>query len=247
MSPSAAAESFQNAGGVVKLSRTASVARGDLRPMNFEVASPPQQERSRLTLERILVAAEKLFTEQGFHGTTIPQICHLGRSSSGAFYKRFRDKDELLAVLFADLITMIGTRMGLALDRKSTAKRNLAQIVHAAIHELSDLLRTRSGLLRVLSVVCETRPEFMDVSDQMYAGLTGKLQAILVARRDEFNHPNPAVAGAFAARMAVAVLRQKALSMRADDRRTQADWALIEQELVRAVLGYLGAKERAGS
>jgi hypothetical protein len=142
---------------------------------------------------------------------------------------------------------MIGTRMGQALDRKSTATRNLAQIIHAAIHELSAVLRARSGLLRVLSVVCETRPEVMDVSDQMYVGLTGKLQAILVARRNEFTHPNPAVAGAFAARMALTVLRQKALSTRSDDRRPQADWALIEQELVRAVLGYLGSKERAGS
>jgi AcrR family transcriptional regulator len=206
------------------------------------VASPPQQERSRQTLERILSAAEQLFTQAGFQGATVPEICRLAQSSTGAFYKRFRDKDELLAVLFAGLIDEIRTRIGVALNTEALAQQDLPSIAASTIRELADILRNRSGLLRVLAVVCETRPDFMETSAQMYAELTGRLQAVLAARRDEFTHPEPLVAGAYAADMAVAVLRQKALSMRPGENAGTGDWALAERELTRAVLGYLGAK-----
>ena len=142
---------------------------------SYLVASPPQQERSRETLQRILAAAEQLFTDAGFHGATVPEICRLAQSSSGAFYKRFRDKDELLAVLFGDLIAEIKTRIGAALSPEAVAQQDLPSITASAVGELADVLRGRSGLLRVLSVVCETRPEFMDISEQMYSELTGRL------------------------------------------------------------------------
>jgi AcrR family transcriptional regulator len=210
------------------------------------VASPPLQERSRRTLQRILAAAERLFAEVGFQRATVPEICRAAQSSPGAFYKRFRDKDELLAVLFADLIGEIRTRIGVALDSETLMGQDLAGIAATTIRELADILRSRSGLLRVLAVVCETRPDFMDTSETMYAELTGRLQAVLAARRAEFTHPEPAVAGAFAAGMVVAALRQKALSMRPAEAIRTAEWALLERELTRATLAYLGAEGRGG-
>jgi AcrR family transcriptional regulator len=218
----------------------AGAAMSDLNK-EYLVTSPPQQERSRQTLRRILAAAEQLFTDVGFHGATVPEICRLAQSSAGAFYKRFRDKDELLAVLFADLIAEIRTRIGAALSPEALAQQDLPSLAESIVGELADVLRTRSGLLRVLAVVCETRPEFMELSSQMYTELTGRLQAVLAGRRTEFNHPDPLVAGDFAAGMATAVLRQRALSPGSGDAAHSADWALLEHELTRSVLGYLGA------
>ena len=56
----------------------------------------PQQDRSRRTVERLLVAAEQLLGEVGHAGFTIPELSRRAGISIGTVYKRFATKDELL-------------------------------------------------------------------------------------------------------------------------------------------------------
>ena len=60
---------------------------------------PPRQARSEETLERLLDAAEELLAERGFDEITVPEIASKAKSSVGAFYARFKDKDGLLHAL----------------------------------------------------------------------------------------------------------------------------------------------------
>jgi AcrR family transcriptional regulator len=60
----------------------------------------PKQKRGLMTRERILEAAEKLFSEKGYHSTNSKEIVAEAGVSIGSFYSYFRDKK---AVFFAVL------------------------------------------------------------------------------------------------------------------------------------------------
>lgn len=55
----------------------------------------PTQQRSEVTRNRILTAAEACFAENGFDATGVAQICQTAGVSKGAFYHHFSSKQEL--------------------------------------------------------------------------------------------------------------------------------------------------------
>ena len=57
---------------------------------------PPQQSRSRETLDRILDAAEQVLAEKAFGEATLAEIMDRAGVTVGAFYRRFPDKNALL-------------------------------------------------------------------------------------------------------------------------------------------------------
>jgi AcrR family transcriptional regulator len=65
----------------------------------------PSQERSRLTVERILEAAARIFHEQGYAGATTNDIADEAGLSIGSLYQYFPNKDALLAALTKRHIT----------------------------------------------------------------------------------------------------------------------------------------------
>jgi AcrR family transcriptional regulator len=65
-------------------------------------ASPrkrPVQQRSVETVERICVAAARIFDERGYHATTTNHIAEAAGVSVGSLYQYFPNKDALLVVL----------------------------------------------------------------------------------------------------------------------------------------------------
>ena len=60
---------------------------------------PPLQARSRETHRRILEAVGELLKTKTFAELTVAEIAVRSRSSVGAFYARFSDKDALLGQL----------------------------------------------------------------------------------------------------------------------------------------------------
>ncbi|HEY1598537.1 MAG TPA: helix-turn-helix domain-containing protein, partial [Pirellulales bacterium] len=64
-----------------------------------EWVRPPRQTRSQETLERLLDAAEEVFAEKGFESATVAEVVRRAKSSVGAMYARFTDKNALLSCL----------------------------------------------------------------------------------------------------------------------------------------------------
>lgn len=65
-------------------------------------ASPrkrPVQQRSVETVERICVAAARIFDERGYHATTTNHIAEAAGVSVGSLYQYFPNKDALLVAL----------------------------------------------------------------------------------------------------------------------------------------------------
>ncbi len=59
----------------------------------------PRQSRSSTTVDALLVAATRVFTELGYAGTTTNRIAVVAGVSIGSLYEYFPNKDALLAAL----------------------------------------------------------------------------------------------------------------------------------------------------
>lgn len=63
----------------------------------------PRQERSRESLRRMLDAAEVVIAKRGLEGLTLGRIARQARMSRTNVYRRFRDKEALIAAFFRRL------------------------------------------------------------------------------------------------------------------------------------------------
>src|SRR6202000_957486 len=92
-------------------------------------ALPVQQERSRVTRERLLAAAEKVFAEKGYDGAKLADIAAEAGVSVGAVYFRFKDKDALFLAIAETFI-------------EETRSRLKEYVLEGKAHATADIVRT---------------------------------------------------------------------------------------------------------
>jgi AcrR family transcriptional regulator len=117
------------------------------RSSNPRRRSAPQQERSRLMVERILAAGRAVLIERGFDGATTNRIAEAAGISPGSLYQYFPDKeaiiaevvdcyaDQIAARVTAHLTTQIGT------PDEALAVRQTIAVLLDAMDEQPELLR----------------------------------------------------------------------------------------------------------
>src|ERR1700742_2907967 len=92
---------------------------------SIPVRRAPQQDRATKRVEAFLGAAESLFVEQGYEGTTMTAVAEGAGSSIGALYSYFPDKVALaraLASQYADALAAYWTPEFEQLDGASAKK-----------------------------------------------------------------------------------------------------------------------------
>jgi AcrR family transcriptional regulator len=205
-----------------------------------EWVRPTHQARSQETLERILVAAEELVSEVGFDNATVADIVRRAKSSVGAMYARFNDKDSLLVCLHERFCEQALATAEVALEAERWAGASIADIFAAALPFLVHTYRLKRGLIRAFIVRGSTDHEFAERAGRVGREISARLIALLEARRDEIRHPNPTLAVDFGLRMTFDTLDQETLYF--DIRRTtiQLTPEQLGEELTRAFLSYLG-------
>jgi AcrR family transcriptional regulator len=153
--------------------------------------SPPSPSDPR---QRIALAALKLFTTQGFHGTNTREIANLAGVSSAAIYTFYPSKDAIFAELAqqyrARLDGFIDTTVGRLKDPLST--RDLRAFASAILEKMRD---DPEILLLVLIDVIEFRfQHFQGAFDSLPARMRALVGAALTAaeRRPGWRGHDPA-------------------------------------------------------
>ncbi len=77
-----------------------------------QLPAPPQQERSRIARDALLVTSLALFAENGYEGTTVDEIARRAGVAVGGFYLHFRSKRQVLQVLMDALLLELDARLG---------------------------------------------------------------------------------------------------------------------------------------
>lgn len=89
---------------------------GDPRATGAAVTSPDISHFP--PRDRILAAALKLFVEQGYFNTNVPDLSRESKCSVGSIYHNFKNKEEVAAALYSEGIQAFRTALGRSLEKK---------------------------------------------------------------------------------------------------------------------------------
>jgi AcrR family transcriptional regulator len=157
----------------------------------------PQQSRSRATLARITEAAEALFAERGYDGASVGDIAARARCSVGAFYARFKDKESLLLHVHDRQCAMLVERMAFLCDLQRAEHATLDTRVRQIVRGLFRHAAGRRSLTRVFIERSGADAAFHARYAAAWAEVRALLLPLLLERRAEIGHPDPAAAADF--------------------------------------------------
>ena len=139
---------------------------------------PPQQERTRASLTRLLDAAETLLGEKSFDEVSIAEVTREARTSIGGFYRRFADKDGLLHALherFCDengvqaaSVSVVGAVQRAAYAYYNQTTLQYKEMLSPRHHELSGLVGNIS--MRDGRPFLHAHATFADINGECVAG-----------------------------------------------------------------------------
>ena len=210
------------------------------RVVRLETVAGPKQERSERTLYRLLDAAEALIAEKGLAEVSIPEIVRRARSSVGGFYARFRDKNELLRALEERFYRELSARLDDLVDERRWRGAPTEAIVRALVAELVQVTRERRPLLAAFLARAVQDPFLREDSLRFRRRVTEQVRHLLATRSAEMSHPDPELAIDLGVQAAFAIMQEHLLlgETRVAGRRMSD--ALLERELTRLFLGYIG-------
>jgi len=201
---------------------------------------PPLQERSRRTLTRILEATEALLGERLFEQVTIRDIVERARTSVGAFYSRFENKDALLPALYQRYDESLPHSREEVLEfvpRAPDLQRQVSQIVAAVMR----IFRERRGLMRAMALNARTHPEAIpgEVRERRRV-LHLTMGDLLLEHRAEIDHPDQRLAVDMGLFLVSCTCRERILFPEATHASARpVDDGILAREMARALLAYL--------
>ena len=99
---------------------------------------PPQQDRSRRALQKVLGAAESVLVAKGFDDFTMTAVAEQADVSVGAIYRRFEGKDQLLDAVWDSLLAKMESDLASALHKADPSLVGIVSaLVRASVADLS--------------------------------------------------------------------------------------------------------------
>lgn len=145
----------------------------------------PKQQRSQATQEKLLAALHLCLKEKFFEHISIKELAAHAGVSVGTFYRRFKDKESLLPLLYQDF----GNDLSQWVDNLELTKFNCLQ---AAIENMSietyKFLITRKSVFRTLHLNSRLHSSLLD-SDKSVdrRAIYHRLSNLLLNFKDEIN------------------------------------------------------------
>lgn len=198
-----------------------------------------QQPRSRKTMTRILDAAEALLLERGSENVSMAEIAAEARSSVGAIYARFQDKNGLMQVLHQRFSeeAIATTDAHLAPERWEDA--SASEILNTLIHFMVRSHKERAGLFRAFYQHGHGDPDMLERNRRVTRNFVARLQALLRTRHGEIGHPDPVLGIAFGLALVLGMLKNTFILNEGLHNPGAFSLEVLEAELVRAYHCYL--------
>jgi len=205
----------------------------------------PRQTRGRESLERLLDAGAAAIAERGFAALTVGDVVRRAGSSVGVFYARFADKEALLRCLHERFCAEALRAFDAAFAPERWEGASAAAIVRAAVAGLLAVERGRSGLVRAFVMAAGSDPGYAERAARIGDHVAARLRALLLARRVELSHPDPATAIDFAVWLTLAHLDQRAVYGGVSTGTSRLSHAARTAAMTDVVLAHLGIRSDA--
>jgi AcrR family transcriptional regulator len=207
---------------------------------------PPRQTRSRESQKRLLDAAEAMLERHGPEGATLPRIAKEARLSPASVYRRFRDKDALMAAVFDRFAEASARELAAEIDKKALVKIGIRAFTRQWIAAMIAGFRNRTGLIRAAVLYSQQHRDapFVRRKEQLeIQGFERMAEMFLLWRRD-IRHPRPESAVRYAMVMMAVSLKDLIIFGGASrfEKAVRIDDDQLREELPRVFLRYLGVK-----
>jgi len=192
-------------------------------------------------MARIVNATERLLEERGFDDISVVDITNRARSSVGAFYARFGDKDALLDHLDAAHAEALIERVTAYSEDDGWREAPIETLVGDVIRFLAGYFKEHRGVLRALSVRARLHddPRFAEPTRRVNSRVPELIRLVL-SRRSEIEHPSPDLAAYLGFVMVISTLRERILFPETYPTHLPISDSLLADELGHAYLAYLG-------
>ena len=200
---------------------------------------PPQQSRSKETLDRILDAAEQVLAEKAFGEATLAEIMERAGVTVGAFYRRYPDKNALLRHLDERFFGEMLTKADEFFDPARWAGTATREVIEAFTREAVEVYTARRGLLRSLFLRARTDTVLQQSALQVNEQFISRLRGLLLERRGEMTHPDPDRAIELGFMMVIGSLRELVVFGETWPE-PPAHTPALAAEVARMYCGYLG-------
>jgi AcrR family transcriptional regulator len=118
--------------------------------------------------ERLLLAATRLFAEQGFESTTVQQVVDAAGVTKGAMYHYFDSKDDLLYEVYARLFRVQMARLEQIAGSEESVDRRLADAAGDVIVTTLDQLDDATIFLRSMHQLSPAKQETVRADRRRY-------------------------------------------------------------------------------
>lgn len=127
--------------------------------MPFKDVIKPKQQRSQETQRKLLTALHKGLKVKFFEHISIKELADHAGVSVGTFYRRFKDKNSLLPLLYQDF----GNDLSLWVEQLEEAEySNLQEAVETMSTKTYHFLADRSGVFRTLHLNSRLHSTLLD-------------------------------------------------------------------------------------
>jgi AcrR family transcriptional regulator len=185
-----------------------------------------------------------VIAKHGLEGATLARIARQARVSPANVYRRFRDKDALIAAVFSRFSDIQAEHADQPIDTEPIRKMGLRAFVRQWIGALITSYRAQTRLMRATVEYSRQNAErpFIKRQVELEGRSFDKMAEALLLFRDEIRHPEPELAVRWAMLMPGFALKELVLFDQANltGRLVPMDDEKLQEELVRVFLGYLG-------
>lgn len=189
-----------------------------------------RQTRSRATQARFVDAANRLLARRAWEEVSIEDIVEEAGLSIGAFYKRFRAKDDVLAAYIEAAIEEGQAQA----DRLLSIDGPLSERVRVLVAMLAFGWELRATVVRAAKAL--RNPTHIHALRTQSLATQTRISNWLLERREDFRHPAPETAIAMAFNLPLAAL-QAALSDPQSSPKARQD---LVSETEQMLIAYFG-------
>lgn len=118
-------------------------------PLKRRYGGVSPEDRQQLRREKLIRAGIEQFGSQGYHATTVRDICTAAKLTERYFYESFKSLAELFAAVYAELIQHLKQR---TLSALASAPLDPAVIAEVALRAFYEFIREKPQLARIVLV-----------------------------------------------------------------------------------------------
>ncbi|WP_150302642.1 TetR/AcrR family transcriptional regulator [Pseudomonas saliphila] len=209
--------------------------------------SPPSQQRSRDTLQKVLTTARDLFIGQGFEATTIAQISRQSGVSVGSIYNLFPDKHSIFRALYEHYRTAREAHIWEMVEQPHWQTAQAIEVIRFHIDIVFSSSQEDAGFLRLVEQRRGADIRFYQTLAKAEESFCQLMQSLYERHISEFDHTDLATA----VRYLHYVIRGSAIwsimPQEPDDPFFSVASPRYQEETMRMACRYMGLQPNAAS